>query len=58
VRLARIRAGMEALLLAGVPDLPEGALDPFLDYLSEKIAAGTASSSAEEDSGAVAAPVS
>jgi hypothetical protein len=49
---------MEALLLAGVPDLPEGALDPFLDYLSEKIAAGTASSSAEEDSGAVAAPVS
>lgn len=42
VRIARIRSGMEAILLAGVADLPEGALDPFLDYVSEKIAAGAA----------------
>jgi hypothetical protein len=33
---------MERLLSAGVPDLPNGALDPFLDYISEKIAAETA----------------
>lgn len=32
---------METLLFAGVPDVPEGALDPFLDYVSEKIAAET-----------------
>jgi hypothetical protein len=32
---------METLLLAGVPDLPARALDPFLDYVSEKIAAET-----------------
>jgi hypothetical protein len=51
VRVGRIRAGMEALLLGGVPDLPEGALDPFLDYVSEKIAAETAPASMEEDSG-------
>jgi hypothetical protein len=56
VRVARIRAGMEALLLAGVPDLPEGALDPFLDYVSEKIAAETVPASTEEHPGAVAAP--
>ena len=42
VRVARVRAEMEALLLAVVTDLPRGALDPFLDYLSEQIAAGTA----------------
>ena len=42
VRVARVRAEMEALLLAGVTDLPRGALDPFLDYVSEQIAAGTA----------------
>jgi hypothetical protein len=42
VRVARIRAGMERLLLAGVPDFPQGSLDPFLDYVSEKIAAETA----------------
>jgi hypothetical protein len=58
VRVARIRAGMEALLLAGVPDLPEGALDPFLDYVSEKIAAETAPASTEEHSAAAAAPIS
>jgi hypothetical protein len=40
-RVARIRAGMETLLFAAVPDLPDGALDPFLDYVSEKIAAET-----------------
>jgi len=54
MRVARIRAGMEALLLAGVRDLPEGALDPFLDYVSEKIAAETAPSSTEENSGVIA----
>ena len=51
MRVERIRAGMEALLLGGVPDLPEGALDPFLDYVSEKIAAETTPASTDEDSG-------
>jgi hypothetical protein len=51
VRVARIREGMEALLLAGVPDLQDGALDPFLDHVSEKIAAETAPASTEEHSG-------
>jgi hypothetical protein len=32
---------LEALLLAGVTDLPPGSLDPFLVYVSEQIAAGT-----------------
>jgi hypothetical protein len=58
VRIARIRAEMEALLLAAVPDLEEGALDPFLDYVSEKIVAETAPTSTDQDSGAVAAPTS
>lgn len=58
VRVARIRAGMEALLLAGLPDLPEGALDPYLDYVSQKIAAETAPASTEGHSGAVATPTS
>jgi hypothetical protein len=40
-RVARIRARMETILFAGVPDVPEGALEPFLDYISEKIAAET-----------------
>jgi hypothetical protein len=53
-RVARIRAGMEALLLAGAPDLPEGALDPFLDYVSEKIAAETAPGPDEEPAQAAA----
>jgi hypothetical protein len=48
VRVARIRAGMEALLLAGVPDVPERALDPFLDYVSEQIAAEPAPALNEE----------
>ena len=42
-RVTRVRAGLRALLLAGTPDLPEGALDPFLDYVSEQIASETAS---------------
>lgn len=42
VRVARVRAEIEALLLAVVTDLPRGALDPFMDYVSEQIATGTA----------------
>ena len=57
-RIARIRTGMEALLHVAAPDIPDGALDPFLDYVSEKIAAETAPASTEQDSGAVAAPTS
>lgn len=58
LRVARVRAGMEALLLAGVPDLPDGVLDPFLDYVSEKIVAETSPASTDENSAAVAAPTS
>jgi len=48
VRVSRIRTAMKTLLLAGVPDLPEGALDPFLDYTSELIASETAPQPEEE----------
>jgi len=41
-RVARIRTGMETLLLTAQPDIPDGALDPFLDYISEKIASESA----------------
>jgi len=39
-RIARIRAVMEQLLTTAAPDLPKGALDPFLDFLAAKITAG------------------
>jgi hypothetical protein len=42
VRTARIRAEMESLLTTPGLDIPVGALDPYLDYVAEKIAsAGT-----------------
>jgi hypothetical protein len=41
VRVARIRAEMETLQFTAMPEAPEGALDPFLDYISEKIARET-----------------
>jgi hypothetical protein len=56
IRVGHIRAGMATLLLAAVPDLPEGALDPFLNYVSEKIAAEAAPAPTKQDCGAVAAP--
>lgn len=37
VRTARIRAGFEELLLGAEPDIPAGALDPFLDYVAAKV---------------------
>ncbi len=43
-RVAHIRAGMAALLLPAMPNLPAGALDPFLDHVAETLATETASS--------------
>jgi hypothetical protein len=40
-RVARIREGMRTLLVTGQPGLPDGALDPFLDFISDKIASET-----------------
>jgi hypothetical protein len=54
VRVARIRAGMATLLNAAVPDLPAGTLDPFLDYVSEKIATETTPEPEDEASQATA----
>lgn len=34
---ATIRAGMEALLSAGLPSVSSGALDSVLDFVAEKI---------------------
>lgn len=41
VRLARIRADMKSFLLMAVPDIPIGAIDPYLDYAAAKIASET-----------------
>ena len=41
-RTARIRAAMETLLYTAEPDIPPGSLDPFLDYVAEKIVSETA----------------
>lgn len=37
VRTATIRAAMETMLLAGQPSVPQGSLDPFLDYIADTI---------------------
>jgi hypothetical protein len=37
-RTANIRELMEGFLLTAAPDVPDGALDPFLDYVAAKIA--------------------
>lgn len=36
-RAATVRAGMEAMLSAGVPSVPADSLDPFLDFVADKI---------------------
>jgi hypothetical protein len=41
VRRAKIRAGAKALLLMAEPDIPIGALAPYLDYAAAKIASET-----------------
>jgi len=41
-RIATVRADMETLLSAGLPSIPAGALDPFLDFIADKIVAESA----------------
>jgi hypothetical protein len=50
-RTATVRAGMEALLLAEVPSIPAGSLDPFLDYIADQIVTDSAATQAEPASG-------
>jgi hypothetical protein len=38
VRAAYVRARFTALLATIDPDFPEGTLDPFVDYIAEKLA--------------------
>lgn len=46
MRAATVRAGMEALLSAGLPSIPPGALDPFLDFIADKIVTESAEAQA------------
>lgn len=45
-RTATVRAGIEALLSAGLPSVPAGALEPFLDFIADKIVTESAAAQA------------
>src|SRR6185437_4795743 len=45
-RAATVRAAMEALLSFGLPSVPAGGLDPFLDFVAEKIVADSSAAQA------------
>ena len=55
-RTARIRADMRALLLGIEPDVPLGALDPFLDYVAAKLASEPAATAHPQDSAGAGTP--
>ena len=55
-RTARVRSGMEALLTAGLPSVPAGALDPFLDFITDKIVTESAAGQAAPAASAGPAP--
>jgi hypothetical protein len=46
LRTARIRAEAEHLLIAPGLDIPPGSLDPYFDYLAEKISTESAAATA------------
>lgn len=48
-RTARIRADMQALLLGIEPDVPLGALDPFLDQIATELASEPAATAHPQD---------
>lgn len=57
-RVELIRAEIAGLLFAGVPNTPAEAFDPYLDYISEMLAAQVTPSSGEAPASAVTAPAS
>ena len=48
---------MEALLTAGLPSVSAGALDPFLDFIADKIVADSAAAQAAPTASTGSAPL-